>query len=46
MKRPAAGDNRSAESEHIERLVGQQLRTIQQRRIDRNLNRDDHGIGR
>jgi hypothetical protein len=42
-----AGDNRSAEDEYIDRLVEQQLRAIRQRRsIDRNLNRDDLGIGR
>jgi ATP-dependent exoDNAse (exonuclease V) alpha subunit len=42
-----AGDKRSAEKHLIDRLVEQQLRAIQQRRsIDRNLNRDDHGIGR
>jgi hypothetical protein len=41
-----AGDDRSAEGEYIERLVEQQLRAIEQRRIDRNLNRGDLGIGR
>jgi hypothetical protein len=42
-----AGDDRSAEDQHIDRLVEQQLKAIQQRRsIDRNLNRSDHGISR
>jgi hypothetical protein len=42
-----AADNRSVEDQHIDRLVEQQLRAIQQRRsIDRNLNRSDLGIGR
>jgi ATP-dependent exoDNAse (exonuclease V) alpha subunit len=41
-----AGDDRSAEGEYIERLVEQQLRAIEQRRIDRNLDRSDLGIGR
>jgi hypothetical protein len=42
-----AADNRSVEDQHIDRLVEQQLKAIQQRRsIDRNLNRSDLGIGR
>ncbi len=41
-----AGDDRSAEGEYIERLVEQQLRAIEQRSIDRNLDRSDLGIGR
>jgi hypothetical protein len=41
------GDNPSAEDQHIERLVEQQLRAIEQRRsIDRNLDRSELGIGR
>jgi hypothetical protein len=41
------GDHRSAEDQHIDRLIEQQLRAIQQRRsIDRNLDRSDRGIGR
>ena len=40
------GDHRSAEDQHIERLVEQQLKAIRQRRIDRNLDRSDYGIGR
>jgi hypothetical protein len=38
-----AGDNSSAENQHIERLVEQQLRAIQQRR---SIDRGDLGIGR
>jgi hypothetical protein len=42
-----AGDNPSAEDQHIDRLVEQQLRAIQQRRsTDRNHDRGDLGIGR
>jgi hypothetical protein len=41
------GDHRSAEDQHIDRLVEQQLKASQQRRsIDRNLNRGDLGISR
>jgi hypothetical protein len=42
-----AGDDPSAEDRYIERLVEQQLRAIRQRRrIARNLDRGDLGIGR
>jgi conjugative relaxase-like TrwC/TraI family protein len=46
VRADGAGDNSSAEDRHVDRLVEQQLRAIEQRRIDRNLNRSDHGIGR
>jgi ATP-dependent exoDNAse (exonuclease V) alpha subunit len=42
-----ADDNPSPEDQRIDRLIEQQLKAIRQRRsIDRNLNRNDHGIGR
>jgi len=42
-----AGDSRSVEDQHIERLVEQQLKAIEQRRsIGRNVDRGALGVSR